>query len=223
MPRRTRRRWARTCASSVWSAATARAIACWPRCPCGSDRGGITRAKGFVTPVKTRILAGGVHSAKQQVVRIDRAGGRASPAVLRRVEAALAAALRHADAVIVSDYGGGVATPALWRRALAAAATEAAAHRARGLALRLVRVLGHDRLHAERVRGGGAPGRAHRRRPRRARAVRPHAASAAGMRRRAHHARQPRHGALRTRLARPITFPSSDPIRLRTSPAPATP
>jgi bifunctional ADP-heptose synthase (sugar kinase/adenylyltransferase) len=27
---------------------------------------------GYVTPVKTRILAGGVHSAKQQIVRIDR-------------------------------------------------------------------------------------------------------------------------------------------------------
>src|SRR6186997_229206 len=35
------------------------------------------RAAGRATPVKTRILAGGIHSAKQQVVRIDRsvAGG----------------------------------------------------------------------------------------------------------------------------------------------------
>jgi rfaE bifunctional protein kinase chain/domain len=79
------------------------------------------RAAGFVTPVKTRILAGGVHSAKQQVVRIDRAGSQPAPAILRRAEAALVTALRQADAVIVSDYGGSLATPALWRRALAAA------------------------------------------------------------------------------------------------------
>src|SRR5580765_6792558 len=35
---------------------------------------GIIRAAGYITPVKTRILAGGVHSAKQQIVRIDKAG-----------------------------------------------------------------------------------------------------------------------------------------------------
>ena len=32
----------------------------------------VLRPKGFRTPTKTRILAGGIHSAKQQVVRIDR-------------------------------------------------------------------------------------------------------------------------------------------------------
>ena len=37
------------------------------------DLSGVTRARSYGTPVKTRILAGGVHSAKQQVVRIDRA------------------------------------------------------------------------------------------------------------------------------------------------------
>ena len=82
---------------------------------------GIVRAGRSVTPVKTRILAGGVHSAKQQVVRIDRAGTPPSPALAIRVEAALTKALRRADAVIVSDYGSGLITPALWRRALAAA------------------------------------------------------------------------------------------------------
>lgn len=82
---------------------------------------GVVRAAGYVTPVKTRILAGGVHSAKQQVVRIDRAGGAPSPAVLRRVEAAVVSAIRRADAVIISDYGKGLVTPALWNRALAAA------------------------------------------------------------------------------------------------------
>jgi rfaE bifunctional protein kinase chain/domain len=82
---------------------------------------GIVTADGFVTPVKTRILAGGVHSAKQQVVRIDRAGSHVAPAIARRVERQLSRALRRADAVIISDYGGRLATPALWQRALAAA------------------------------------------------------------------------------------------------------
>jgi len=83
----------------------------------------VTQAAGYVTPVKTRILAGGVHSAKQQVVRIDRAGGRPSRAVLKDVERALIRAMRKADAVIISDYGGGLATPELWQRVRAAAGT----------------------------------------------------------------------------------------------------
>jgi rfaE bifunctional protein kinase chain/domain len=81
----------------------------------------IVQARNYVTPVKTRILAGGVHSAKQQVVRIDRAGGVISPATSRRIERALISALRRSSAIIVSDYGGGAVTPALWRRAIAAA------------------------------------------------------------------------------------------------------
>jgi rfaE bifunctional protein kinase chain/domain len=89
--------------------------------PARADARGVVRARGFVTPVKTRILAGGVHSAKQQVVRIDRAGTRLTDAGRRQIEGALSRALAHADAVIVSDYGGGVATPELWRRAFAAA------------------------------------------------------------------------------------------------------
>src|SRR6187549_1297715 len=86
-----------------------------------TDLTGVTRATRYVTPVKTRILAGGVHSAKQQVVRIDRSGQQVTPAMSRRIERALVAALRKADAVIVSDYGGGTITPDLWRRAVAAA------------------------------------------------------------------------------------------------------
>ncbi|HEX7780644.1 MAG TPA: PfkB family carbohydrate kinase, partial [Vicinamibacterales bacterium] len=81
----------------------------------------IARPSRYVTPVKTRILAGGIHSAKQQVVRIDRAGSRPGPEILAALERALARAIRRADVVIVSDYGGGLATPAFWQRALAAA------------------------------------------------------------------------------------------------------
>jgi rfaE bifunctional protein kinase chain/domain len=82
---------------------------------------GLARVSGYVTPVKTRILAGGIHSAKQQVVRIDRAGGQPGAGILAQLERALGRAIRRADAVIVSDYGGGLATPALWQRVIAAA------------------------------------------------------------------------------------------------------
>jgi rfaE bifunctional protein kinase chain/domain len=86
-----------------------------------ADVAGVIRAAGFVTPVKTRILAGGVHSAKQQVVRIDRAGTPVPRRVLTAIEKRLAAGLRRVDAVILSDYGAGLITPDLWARALAAA------------------------------------------------------------------------------------------------------
>jgi rfaE bifunctional protein kinase chain/domain len=94
-----------------------RLLAAMPR---AAATGGVVRARGYVTPVKTRILAGGVHSAKQQVVRIDRAGGTITPALMAAVERALIRVVGRADAVIVSDYGGGLAIPALWQRVRAA-------------------------------------------------------------------------------------------------------
>jgi rfaE bifunctional protein kinase chain/domain len=72
---------------------------------------------GYSTPVKTRILAGGVHSAKQQVVRIDRITNGAPDAALRRAfEQRSHDVSMHADAVLVSDYGSGLVTPALVAR-----------------------------------------------------------------------------------------------------------
>ena len=83
----------------------------------------VVRAAGRRTPVKTRILAGGIHSAKQQVVRIDRS---VSDGVQDRVRAAFernaVAACAGADAVLVSDYGSGLVTPALVGRVRAAIA-----------------------------------------------------------------------------------------------------
>jgi rfaE bifunctional protein kinase chain/domain len=74
----------------------------------------LLRPRGYVTPTKTRVLAGGVHSAKQQVVRIDREGGRAAEAVPRRaVERSVDAAIDGCDAVLISDYGYGLVTAAL--------------------------------------------------------------------------------------------------------------
>jgi D-glycero-beta-D-manno-heptose-7-phosphate kinase len=94
--------------------------------PSKASTRGVVRVRGYVTPVKTRVLAGGVHSAKQQVVRIDRVGVSLTKsqhaAVMRRIEDALASALSTADVVIVSDYGSGLYTPELIARAEAKAA-----------------------------------------------------------------------------------------------------
>lgn len=76
------------------------------------DRTGLTRPAGYRTPVKTRILAGGIHSAKQQVVRIDRFASEPVSDVHRAAaERAVLKAARRADAVLVSDYGSGLVTP----------------------------------------------------------------------------------------------------------------
>ena len=82
------------------------------------DVRGISRPAGYRTPTKTRILAGGVHSAKQQVVRIDR-GTRPSfsDAERRAIESRLVQVCAHADALLVSDYGTGMVTPAAIARA----------------------------------------------------------------------------------------------------------
>jgi rfaE bifunctional protein kinase chain/domain len=72
------------------------------------------RARQYRTPVKTRILAGGVHSAKQQVVRIDReTGWPLAEAVSRAFAAKLTAAVAECDGVLLSDYGSGLVTPSL--------------------------------------------------------------------------------------------------------------
>ncbi len=86
-----------------------------------ADVSGVVQASSVTTPVKTRILAGGVHSAKQQVVRIDRAGAGVTPGIARRVERALARALTRVDALVISDYGSGLVTPEVWQRAVASA------------------------------------------------------------------------------------------------------
>lgn len=84
----------------------------------GVDASGIVRTAEGATLTKTRILAGGRHTARQQVIRIDDderlAGGEAEQqAVLQN----MAAAADWAEAVIVSDYGYGVVTEATWELA----------------------------------------------------------------------------------------------------------
>ncbi len=80
--------------------------------PSRVERAGLVRPGGFRTPIKTRILAGGIHSAKQQVVRIDRYTTEpVSEAHREAVERAVTRAVRGVDAVLVSDYGSGLVTP----------------------------------------------------------------------------------------------------------------
>jgi D-glycero-beta-D-manno-heptose-7-phosphate kinase len=80
----------------------------------GVDCAAVVRSRQYPTPVKTRILAGGVHSAKQQIVRIDRESGwPLSASVGRTFTAKLAPLLSDCDAVLLSDYGSGLVTPAL--------------------------------------------------------------------------------------------------------------
>ena len=82
----------------------------------GVDARGVARVAGHTTTTKTRVLAGGIHSAKQQVVRIDRKGSAVpATAVHAAWGARLDAALQRCDAVLISDYGAGVVTPGLVR------------------------------------------------------------------------------------------------------------
>jgi rfaE bifunctional protein kinase chain/domain len=74
-------------------------------------------ASGYRTPTKTRILAGGIHSAKQQVVRIDRAATAADERTRALFEDRVLTAAASADALLVSDYGTALVTPALVARA----------------------------------------------------------------------------------------------------------
>lgn len=91
----------------------------------GIDRSRLVRVSTHETPLKTRILAGGIHSAKQQVVRIDR-GVRPviTPAVRAAFEATALLAVHDCDAVLVSDYGHGLITPAFLNRLRKAACAD---------------------------------------------------------------------------------------------------
>ena len=82
------------------------------------DVSGVARPRGYRTPTKTRILAGGVHSAKQQVVRIDRATKPdLADADRRAIEGHLIRAAARCSALLVSDYGSGLVTPEAVERA----------------------------------------------------------------------------------------------------------
>ncbi|HEV2468108.1 MAG TPA: PfkB family carbohydrate kinase [Candidatus Sulfotelmatobacter sp.] len=75
---------------------------------------GVLKDKSYTTVTKTRILAGMTHTARQQVVRVDREPHEAPNAHLTRELYLAARNYAHAsDALLVSDYGYGAATPAI--------------------------------------------------------------------------------------------------------------
>lgn len=79
----------------------------------GIDTSHILRRSGIGTAVKMRVLAGGLHTVKQQVIRID-SGGDYARVPDSQIRAALVSALKGADGVLVSDYGLGSVRPRLF-------------------------------------------------------------------------------------------------------------
>ncbi len=73
---------------------------------------------GVETAVKTRILAGALHTTRQQMLRLDRGSELSDGAAAAPL---LADALRGVDALVVSDYGHGNAGPEVAKLAAAAA------------------------------------------------------------------------------------------------------
>jgi rfaE bifunctional protein kinase chain/domain len=80
----------------------------------GVDAGGIVRDPGRVAVRKTRVMAGGAHGQKQQVLRIDRDDPSPVPErIVRRLREAALASLDACEAVLLSDYGYGTLAPAV--------------------------------------------------------------------------------------------------------------
>jgi D-glycero-beta-D-manno-heptose-7-phosphate kinase len=75
---------------------------------------GVLKEKSYSTVTKTRILAGMAHTARQQVVRVDREPeAEPSPHLKRELILAAREYVRVSDALLVSDYGYGAASPAI--------------------------------------------------------------------------------------------------------------
>lgn len=80
------------------------------------DVSGVVSVRGWTTTTKTRFLARWAHTARQQVLRVDREpenplSPRPSHEIARRARARIA----KASAVLVSDYGVGSVSPPLLR------------------------------------------------------------------------------------------------------------
>ena len=127
--------------------------------PAGSTTGGILVRPGYRTPTKVRILGGGKHSIKQQIVRYDieetlaltPGGARAS--LLRLLERWAG----EARVAILSDYGYGAVEPAML--APGARRPGRPGDAARGQPLPARRVRRPRRRHPQRGGGRGAPRR----------------------------------------------------------------
>ncbi len=82
----------------------------------GVETEGLLVHPAAATVVKTRIVAGDRHMARQQVVRVDRGAPFVAGASAKRaLMAALDSSVREARAVVLSDYGYDAVTPELAR------------------------------------------------------------------------------------------------------------
>ncbi len=81
----------------------------------GVETGGLVRVRGWTTPAKTRFLAGFPHTARQQVLRMDREpaelAAKQAAALVRKARQRIAGA----SALLISDYGYGSAGPEVLR------------------------------------------------------------------------------------------------------------
>jgi len=83
----------------------------------GIPTDGIVTENGRLTPVKTRIMAGGYQATRQQVVRLDREPASDLQTVTEdALVGRLAGLADRADAIVVSDYGYGTVTPRVFER-----------------------------------------------------------------------------------------------------------
>ena len=88
----------------------------------GIPTDGLVTEAGRMTPVKTRIMAGGYQATRQQVVRLDREpAGELMPTTEDAVLTRLTTLAARADAILVSDYGYGTVTPRVFERVKAVA------------------------------------------------------------------------------------------------------
>ena len=88
------------------------------------DITGMIRVRHASTTTKTRFLARWSHTARQQVLRVDREAGYPLPeSVTRQIAKKARACIAKSDALLVSDYGAGSVTPQLLKRVRARVAT----------------------------------------------------------------------------------------------------
>ena len=88
----------------------------------GMPTDGLAAEAGRVTPMKTRIMAGGYQATRQQVVRVDREPtGEPQPMTEDAMLSRLTALAERADAFLLSDYGYGTVTARVFERVRALA------------------------------------------------------------------------------------------------------
>ncbi|MEI7541731.1 MAG: bifunctional ADP-heptose synthase [bacterium] len=77
----------------------------------GVDASFIVKTENYSIPVKTRVMAGSVHTVKQQIVRIDRYNeGIMDKQIELKLIENIKKAAANIDVILVSDYGSGMIT-----------------------------------------------------------------------------------------------------------------